>query len=172
MHPGLRLRRQSSCSLLLPVALAATLISGSALAQGAPSSTPAASARLSGTVRTATGTPVAAARVTATNTATGAVRSAATDGAGTWAIANVPAGTYTVFAALVGYRRATQRDVPVTSGDATVDLTIEPIPLNAVTVTATLREEELKDVPFSIAAPTASELRANGAENIEDIAIT
>ena len=44
--------------------------------------------------------------------------------------------------------------------------------LNAIMVTATLREQELKDVPFSIAAPTASELRSRGAETIEDIATT
>jgi iron complex outermembrane receptor protein len=55
--------------------------------------------------------------------------------------------------------------------DATVDLVVAPLPLQAITVTATLREEELADVPFSVAAPTAKDLRERGAENIEDIAV-
>jgi iron complex outermembrane receptor protein len=55
-------------------------------------------------------------------------------------------------------------------GDATVDLVLEPVTLQTVIVTATLREQELVDVPFSIAAPTAMQLRERGAENIENIA--
>ena len=51
-----------------------------------------------------------------------------------------------------------------------MDFVLEPLPLQAVVVTATLREQELADVPFSIAAPTARQLRERGAENIEAIA--
>jgi iron complex outermembrane receptor protein len=39
-----------------------------------------------------------------------------------------------------------------------------------MTVTARKMEEKLQDVPMSVAAPTESELRDRGAENIEDIA--
>ena len=126
---------------------------------------------ISGTVRTSSGTAVSAARVTATNRASGAVRAAASDASGRYSIANLPGGTYTVTATVVGYRRNTRSDVRV-GGETSVDLVLEPVPLNAITVTATLREQELKDIPFSIAAPTASELRSRGAENLEDIAIT
>jgi iron complex outermembrane receptor protein len=76
-----------------------------------------------------------------------------------------------VTATFVGYRRAARRDVRV-DGETVLDLALEAVPLNAITVTATLREQELKDVPFSIAAPTAAELRSRGAETIEDIAST
>jgi len=39
-----------------------------------------------------------------------------------------------------------------------------------ITVTATLREEKVQDVPFSVAAPTEEELRARGVDSIEGIA--
>jgi len=39
-----------------------------------------------------------------------------------------------------------------------------------ITVTATLREQKVQDVPFSVAAPTEEELRAKGVESIEGIA--
>lgn len=39
-----------------------------------------------------------------------------------------------------------------------------------VTVTARKREETIQEVPISVAAPTSSELRDRGAENIEDVA--
>src|SRR5204863_453667 len=50
------------------------------------------------------------------------------------------------------------------------DLVLQPVTLEAVTVTAMLREQELKDVPFSVAAATAQVLRSRGADNIEAIA--
>jgi iron complex outermembrane recepter protein len=39
-----------------------------------------------------------------------------------------------------------------------------------ITVTATLREEKLQDVPFSVAAPTEEQLRERGVDSIEGIA--
>jgi iron complex outermembrane receptor protein len=41
-----------------------------------------------------------------------------------------------------------------------------------ITVTATLREEKVQEVPFSVAAPTEEELRERGVESIEGIAQT
>src|SRR5215210_1803060 len=41
-----------------------------------------------------------------------------------------------------------------------------------ITVTATLREEKVQDVPFSVAAPTEEELRERGVDLIEGIAQT
>jgi iron complex outermembrane recepter protein len=71
----------------------------------------------------------------------------------------------------VGFRRTTRENVQVT-GDApfSVDIALEPVMLAGITVTATLREQALADVPFSIAAPTAQTLRERGADDIEDIA--
>jgi iron complex outermembrane receptor protein len=41
-----------------------------------------------------------------------------------------------------------------------------------ITVTATLREEKVQDVPFSVAAPSEEELRKQGVESLEGIAQT
>lgn len=155
---------RQSCSLLL--SLAALVFAAAGGAQQPTSS-------ITGVVRTEGGAPMPAVRVTATNRATGFQRSVATDGNGHYTIADLPPGSYTVGAAAVGYRMASQSDVSVQS-QTTVDLGLERLPttLNTITVTATLREEILKDVPFSIAAPTAAELRARGAETIEDVATT
>jgi hypothetical protein len=128
-------------------------------------------ASVTGVVRTASGTPVAAARVSATNASSPAMRSAATDANGRYVIAGLAPGAYSVTASAVGFRRATRSSVRVDNA-TTVDLVLDAVPLNAITVTATLREQELKDVPFSIAAPTGAQLAARGAESIEDIATT
>ncbi len=155
---------RSRTSLLTLITLAAVLYGAAAGAQPPTGS-------VTGVVRSASGAAVAAARVTATNRTTGSLRTSTTDANGRYAIGQLTPGLYTVAAAVVGYRRTSRNDVRV-DGEATVDLVLEPVRLNAITVTATLREQELKDVPFSISAPTASELRSRGAETIEDIAIT
>ena len=51
-----------------------------------------------------------------------------------------------------------------------MDFTLDLLPLQAITVTAQLREQELAEIPFSIAAPTASVLRSRGATDLESIA--
>ncbi|HEU4997191.1 MAG TPA: TonB-dependent receptor [Gemmatimonadaceae bacterium] len=127
-------------------------------------------ASLTGVVRTAGGNPAAGARISVTNV-TGAVRGGITDAAGRYSLLDLNPGTYSVSASLVGYRRIARSGVTI-SGATTLDLVLEAVPLNAITVTATLREQELRDVPFSMAAPSVAQLRSQGAEQIEDIAIT
>ena len=136
---------------------------------GAPQAAEAQTGRITGTVREARGVARTAATVTATNTATGQVGTAVTREDGTYAIQNLAAGNYTVSASLIGFQRATRTNVQV-DGETTVDFVLQPVSLQAVVVTATLREQELADVPFSIAAPSAQLLRARGADNIEAIA--
>ncbi|MGH7679087.1 MAG: TonB-dependent receptor [Gemmatimonadaceae bacterium] len=133
---------------------------------GAPTAM-AQDGRLSGTVRTAAGQPIAAARVIATHSVSRIARSATTTADGQYSISGLASGDYTVVATGVGYR-ASRKSVQVPAGAA--DFTLELLPLQAITVTATLFEQELQDVPFSIAAPTASVLRERGADNIESIA--
>jgi iron complex outermembrane receptor protein len=125
--------------------------------------------RITGVVRDSSGVVREGATVRATNSSTGAVRSATTGPDGRYTIGSLTPGTYTVFASLIGFRRATRTGVQVQQ-EATVDLALDPLPLQAITVTATLREQELTDVPFSVAAPTAQDLRERGADNIEAIA--
>jgi len=153
----------SSGSRFLPfVALAAMLSAVPASAQNG---------RISGTVKDAHGGALSGATVRAANQATGASRRGTSGADGSYTVADLAAGAYTVTASLPGLRPVTQRDVQVAAGGAaSVDFTLQPQVLEAITVTAMLREQELAAVPFSIAAPTEQALRLRGAENIEQIA--
>jgi len=146
------------------------VVAGVVALHGASAFAQAPTGRITGSVR-AQGAGVAGARVTATNRATGGSRGATTTADGAYSIAGLASGTYTVVATSLGFRRVTRNDVQVASGDVTVDFVLEAPSLQAITVTATLREEEMADVPFSIAAPSAQVLRSRGATTIEDIAV-
>jgi iron complex outermembrane receptor protein len=154
--------RHCSSRLLSFTALAVVLV-------GAPAFGQTPEGRITGMVRGAGGQPLASARVTATSRGTRATRSTTTGGDGQYTIAGLSAGTYSVAATLFGYRRASRADVQVPASGP-VDFALEVLPLQAITVTSTLREQELSDVPFSVAAPSASMLRERGADNIESIA--
>jgi iron complex outermembrane receptor protein len=127
-------------------------------------------ARITGVVRYTDGSPVAGAIVTATSRATGASRRATTSADGAFSIAVAP-GAYTVSASFFGYEAASRSVDAPAGAAASADFALEPLRLESVTVTATLREQALADVPFSIAAPTAQVLRSRGVEDIEGIAI-
>src|SRR5690242_8417586 len=126
--------------------------------------------QVAGVVR-ARGIASSGARVTATNQATAAVTRATSAADGSYTISGLAPGAYTVAASLPGLRSLSTRDVQVAAGAAvTVDFDLQPLTLEAVTVTAMLREQELAKVPFSIAAPTQEALRIRGADNIEAVA--
>jgi len=95
---GLTAMRRSLRSLRF----ALPLVIGTALA--VPVSSHAQDGRIAGTVRTASGSPLANARITVTNAASGVTRSAATGADGGYTVTRVADGTYTVSVALVGYR--------------------------------------------------------------------
>ena len=76
-----------------------TLAAGESVKQ-----TDAHDGRIAGTVRTASGSPLANARITVTNAASGVTRSAATGADGGYTVTRVADGTYSVSVALVGYR--------------------------------------------------------------------
>src|SRR2546430_3033451 len=144
------------------VALAAALYAGPAFAQNG---------RISGVVRGAGGVAASGAAVRATNQATGATSRTTTAADGSYTVSNLAPGAYTVAASMHGERAASERDVRVAAGAAvSLDLVLQPLTLEAVTVTAMLREQDVKDVPFSVAAATADVLRTRGADNIEAIA--
>ena len=142
-----------------------------AVLYGVPAYAQTQTGRINGVVRDDHGVAVPGATVTVTNQATRASRSTTTATDGGYAVSGLAPGAYTVSAWLPGLRRVSQRDVQVAAGAAaSLDFVLEPLMLRAITVTAMLREQELADVPFSIAAPTAQVLRARGADNIEAIA--
>ena len=147
--------------LLSIVVLAATVYAVPAYAQNG---------RITGTVRDASGSTLSGVGVRATNQKTSASTRATTGADGRYTIPDLPAGGYTVAASMPGLRTVSQ-NVQVAAGQTvTLDLVLQPVTLEAITVTAMLREQELAKVPFSIAAPTEQALRLRGAENIEGIA--
>ena len=134
-----------------------------------PESVLAQTATITGVVRDAHGTPREAARITSV-AATGSTRRTTSGADGRYSIAGVASGTYTVTVSLVGFKRVSRAVIATSGSDVTADFELEPVALQAVIVTAQLREQSITDVPFSIAAPTAQQLRERGADNIESIA--
>ncbi len=126
-------------------------------------------ARITGTVRDASGAAVPGATVTAVNQSTKATRSATTGTDGSYAL-SVPAGSYVVTVALPGFRRVTQTISLEPGASKPFDTTLEALLSEEVTVTATKREQTLFDVPFSIAAPSEEILRTRGVQDIEGVA--
>ncbi|MFN2570241.1 MAG: TonB-dependent receptor [Gemmatimonadales bacterium] len=125
--------------------------------------------RIKGTVRDASGDPVAGVTVRAQSAKSSGRAVTAPDGS--YAIANLSSGTYSVTASLPGLRAQVRQNVVVSeNAETSVDLVMQAVELEAVTVTAMLREQRLADVPFSIAAPTEQALRLRGAETIEQVA--
>jgi iron complex outermembrane recepter protein len=150
------------CRFLTFAALAAALYAVPAFAQNG---------RISGVVRGSGGVAMSGATVRATNQGTGASSRTTTAADGSYTISDLAPGAYTVSASLPGVRSVPQKDVRVAAGaTVSLDLVLQPVTLEAVTVTAMLREQELAEVPFSVAAPTAGALRTRGADNIEAIA--
>ena len=138
-----------------------------ALVYGVPAA--AQNGRIRGTVRDASGGPLSGVTIRAQGPGAAGRATTATDGS--YRIANLTPGTYAVSASLPGLRTQAQQDVRVTAdAETAVDFVMQALQLEAVTVTATLREERLADVPFSVAAPTEQALRLRGAENIEAVA--
>lgn len=152
------LRRMRSIAALMVAALIASPVSAQ---------TPIG--RITGVVRDERGLGREGALVAARHEATGSIRNTTTGTGGNYTITGLPPGSYTVTVSLIGFQRAVQTGIQVI-GEATVNFVIQPVLLQSVIVTATLREQELADVPFSIAAPSARQLRERGADDIEDIA--
>src|SRR6267154_3728905 len=136
---------------------------------GVPGTANAQSGRIGGTVRDASGDPVAGVTVRAQGPA--ATGRATTAADGSYTIANLSPGTYSVTASLPGLRAQVRQNVVVRANSETsLDIVMQAVELEAVSVTAMLREQRLAEIPFSIAAPTEQALQLRGADNIETIA--
>ncbi len=149
------------CRFLIFVALAAALYAVPAFAQ---------TGRISGVVRGTGGLPMSGAAVRATNQRTSATSRTTTAADGSYTVADLAPGTYIVSASLPGLRTVSKAVQVAAGATVSLDLVVQPVTLEAVTVTAMLREQQLKDVPFSVAAPTAQALITRGADNIETVA--
>src|SRR5436190_22299697 len=140
-----------------------------ALLFGAPGMALAQNGRIRGVVRDSHASPLAGAVVRAIGP--GPARRATTSEDGSYSLTGLAAGTYTVSASLPGVRTQQKTGVQVAAdAEAQVDFVMTALELEAVTVTAMKREEQLIDVPLSIAAPTEQALRVRGVDNIEQVA--
>ncbi|HJR58297.1 MAG TPA: TonB-dependent receptor [Vicinamibacterales bacterium] len=124
--------------------------------------------QVTGIVRDATGAGVPGVTITGTHRQTNVSRSATTAADGTYTLALDP-GSYTVTAAVPGFRKVSQT-VEVAGASRQVDFTLQAQLSEEVTVTALKRESTVLDVPFSVAAPTEQVLRDRGVEDIEGVA--
>ena len=125
--------------------------------------------RISGVVRDATAAGIPGVIVTATNLTTRDLRIATTGSDGSYSL-SVSTGTYSVSAAVDGFRRVVQ-EVDVSAAASTpLDFLLDTQLAEEVTVTATKREQAMLDVPFSVAAPTEETLRVRGVDTIEGVA--
>ncbi len=155
---------QPRISILLACGALAALLATPTFAQPSPG-------KISGTVRVASGAPVAGAPVTIMNQETGATRVVRSSSTGTYEAAGLPPALYTVSADVQGFRKVTQRDQRLAAGGTlTIDFSLEVKVSADVTVTAMKREDTVASVPVSVAAPTEDVLRDLGATNIEDVA--
>lgn len=117
-------------------------------------------------------TPVADAQVRVLDGATLVARGV-TIADGSYRIANVPAGTYTIAANRIGFTESRVQDVRVTSGatvTADIRMTEAPSILNPVAVTGTrgAGEEKVLDSPNSISVVTAERIAERPAITVTD----
>jgi iron complex outermembrane receptor protein len=140
-----------------------------ALLCGAPGTAHAQNGRIRGTVRDAHSSPLSGAVIRVTGP--GPARRATTGTDGSYLITGLPPGNYSVSASLPGVRTQLKEGVSIVAdAEAVIDFVLQALELEAITVTAMKREEQLINVPLSIAAPTEQALRVRGVENIEQVA--
>ena len=159
-------RLSNSCGYLrdriVAVAVVA-LVASSHIAGAQPES------RINGVVRDATGAGIPGVTVTATHLAAKASHTATTGTDGAYSLP-VQSGTYSVSAAVLGFRRVVQQvDVPA-GAPTPLDFLLDAKLIEEVAVTASKREQTILDVPFSVAAPTEEMLRRRGVDDIEGVA--
>ena len=147
----------------LVAAIAVAVLALNQLASAQPES------RISGVVRDATSAGIPGATVTVTSLTTKGSQTTTTANDGSYSISVLP-GTYSVSAAVHGFRGVVQ-EVDVQAGAAApLDFLLDTQLTEEVTVTATKREQSILEVPFSVAAPTEETLRRRGVQDIEGVA--
>ena len=141
-----------------------------ALVHGAPAYSQGTEGSIRGVVTDATGAGVPGAAVTVTNQATGAVKVATSAADGSYAVSVAP-GAYSVSVALRGFGKQTRSDLRLEAGATlTASFTLTAQLSEEITVTSLKRDSTIRDVPFSVAAPTEGELQQRGVQDIEGVA--
>jgi outer membrane receptor for ferrienterochelin and colicins len=101
----------------------------------------------------------------------GTVRGTTTNSRGEFRIADLPPGTYTLAASLVGYEKTPKPGVTVKEGEetrVTIELVQTPVQLDQIVVTATKRQQSLSDVPVSLSVLDAKAILRRNAQTLDD----
>ncbi|MBC8345798.1 MAG: TonB-dependent receptor [Candidatus Marinimicrobia bacterium] len=118
---------------------------------------------ISGKVTDENGLPLPGANVVVDGTSMGA----AAGGDGSFSVTNVPNGTYTVTASVIGYASASE-SVTVSDGDATVNFSLgqSVLPSEEVVVSASRRAEKIVDAPATIYVINEAKIRRSTGFNV------
>ena len=112
-----------------------------------------------------TGEPLSGAAIVIEGTRLGALA----DEDGTYRVARVPVGTYSVTASMVGYKPVTEDEVTIqTNETSTVNFQLLPVPfqLGEIVVTGTKTPHLLKDVPVATSVITKKEIEKSGIATV------
>ena len=126
---------------------------------------------LTGTVSDNTGAAIPGVTVTVTNEGTGLKLDTVTDGTGLYTVRNVLPGTYTLTAALQGFKTFTQTGIPLTAGNILrVNATLEIGDLTesiTVTTEAALLKTDKADVSVELQPKEITDLPLNQFRNYQ-----
>lgn len=98
-------------------------------------------------------------------------RGTATDDEGRFAIVNLRPGIYTLVFSLVGYRKQVLPDIAVAEDDekvVSVQMVESLLQTDQIVVTASKREQSLRDVPVSISVVDAAEIAGRNSLTLDD----
>lgn len=97
--------------------------------------------------------------------------SAGTDAEGRYTLEDVPPGTHTLVASMIGYGEAHQAATVAAGTTASVDfaLTVSAVPLDEMVVTGTMVPTQLRAVPSPVSIITAEDIERKGVVRFEDV---
>lgn len=97
--------------------------------------------------------------------------STVTDAEGRYTLDDVPPGTYTLIASMLGYGEARETVTVAVGTTALVDfaLAVTALPLDEMVVTGTMVPTRMRALPYPVSVITAEDIERKGAVRVEDI---
>jgi len=128
---------------------------------------------LLGTVTDSTGAAVANARVVATQTATGAQKTSATNGSGNYTFPDMQPGTYTISVDSTGFKKAEQQNINLLANTTVrVDVALQPGNVSetiTVTTAPPVLQTDRADISTKLEAAAVSELPLTTSRNFQSL---